>query len=301
MQCPKCGSLNPETRDHCGRCGAPLSIAAPTVALPDWRKEVTRKVKAYGDRKRTLTTPPGPIKGKAVAVDELPEPEPHAAREIPLRGVEKPPAVTEKPRPSTSLPPRRPVLPPRPEPPPHGHLEVWKDDVASNELEEEKIESVEPPELRGLKEASRKMMLEPDFETTRAGASYFWRRAAAFCIDMVVLTGSYAALLYAYTALIQDDVMQVIFNAWPAIIELFLLVHFLYYLYFYSTSRQTPGQVFFSIELRDAGGPDIPFHKILTRWLSMVILNLFNILPVLFGKNQLLMDVISGTEIRALK
>src|SRR5262249_30959670 len=130
-------------------------------------------------------------------------------------------------------------------------IDIWKDDLVPEEIIEEQEE---PQELRGLKEASRKLLLDSDGEGARIPENYFGRRTAAFLIDTIVLAGSYVALGYAYSALMQDDVRVLLRSAWPAICELFLLVHFLYYLYFYSTSRQTPGQVFFSIELRDSGG-----------------------------------------------
>jgi uncharacterized RDD family membrane protein YckC len=309
MQCPKCGSINPETREQCNRCGTTLLVKMPPASVPDWRKEVTRKVKAYGDRKRSLTTPPGPLKDKNVAIEELPDPEALIETtgpvvEEPVRPVEiqRPSLFEKKPRERKLVsPPAPPLLPPEPERPPAqtvDELDIWNDDLISEEVVPQ---DTEPPELRGLKEASRRLLAEPDSETTQVKSSHFWRRTAALVIDMIVLIGSYTVLVYAYAALIQDDVKGVLRAAWPAVAELFLLVHFLYYLYFYSTSRQTPGQVFFSIELHDAGGREVPFHKILVRWLSMVLFNVLNLLPLLFGKKQLLMDQISGTEIRSLK
>ena len=320
MQCPKCGSLNPDSREQCGRCGTPLPETM-SVPVPDWRKEVTKKVKAYGDRKKSLTTPPGPIKERSVALDDLPEPasiaeEPHLAEAESKPVVEPPrPSIFQKkpreafsPPPPPSQPPRWPISNQNSNSAAElrarsrklsEEIDIWKDDLVSEEIIEE---PEEPQELRGLREASRKLLLDSNSDSARPSTTYIWRRTAAFFIDTIVLTGSYAALVYAYSALVQDDVVPLVRAAWPAICELFLLAHFLYYLYFYSTSRQTPGQVFFSIELRDSGGgSDIPFHKILVRWLSMVLFNLLNLLPLLFGKNQLLMDQISGTEIRALK
>jgi uncharacterized RDD family membrane protein YckC len=318
MQCPKCGSLNPDSREQCSRCGAPLSETISAATVPDWRKEVTKKVKAYGDRKRSLTTPPGPIKERTVALDDMPEPAAVEEREVleeELKPAIEPPKPSAFQRKRDSIAPSSPPQPPRwPAPNQNSStgselhakskklsegIDIWKDDLVSEEVIEEEEE---PQELRGLKEASRKLLVDSDLESPRVSETYFWRRTAAFFIDSVVLCGAYAALVYGYSALMQDDVIPLIRAAWPSICELLLLAHFLYYLYFYSTSRQTPGQVFFSIELRESGGgPDIPFHKILVRWLSMVLFNLFNLLPLLFGKSHLLMDQISGTEIRALK
>lgn len=297
MQCPKCGSLNPDTREQCSRCGGVLSAANSTRPVPDWRKEVTRKVKAYDERKKTLTTPPGPIKDKNVIVQDLPTP--------PAEVKEVPPSLQESKRSffESRLKERKAVAPP---PPPAAivstdavveDLDIWNNDLVT---EEPPKEIVEVPEERRAREF-RKPFVELEPEPARAGQSYFWRRTSAFLVDSLALLGTSSVLLYVYAVFMQDDVISLLRTAWPAIGELFLLAHFLYYLYFYSTSRQTPGQVFFSIELRDLGGRDIPFHKILVRWLSMVLFNILNLLPLFFGKTQFLLDIISGTEIRALK
>jgi uncharacterized RDD family membrane protein YckC len=90
-------------------------------------------------------------------------------------------------------------------------------------------------------------------------------------------------------------------GSWPALLGVFLLAHCLYYVYFYSTSRQTPGQVFVALELRDPLSSRISLQRILVRWLSMVILNVLNFIPLISKKNYLLLDQFSGTEIRSLK
>jgi len=59
--------------------------------------------------------------------------------------------------------------------------------------------------------------------------------------------------------------------------------------------------VFLSLELRDPGSSVIPIGKVLARWLAMVLLNIFNFLPVLIGKRFLLMDFLSSTEMRSFK
>jgi uncharacterized RDD family membrane protein YckC len=325
MKCPKCGLLNPDTRPQCRQCGEFLQVTE-TAAVPDWRKEVAEKVKAYGDRKRTLTTPPGPLKEKPVAVDDPPSvpaaaplyrPDPpKPRRESPKAWPEPAKVRLENPAPPPPEPPKRIFTPPvaaslpqelpmpasetPPAPVVHQELEAWSEDITDLDGEEEvpglhfEPEAVadkgQPEFLRAVNRAS-----------VAPANTLFWRRTGALLIDHVLLIGVYLTIVYVYAAFMQDDVINVAKTAWPALVEFFLLFHLLYYLYFYKTSRQTPGHVFVALELRDPGSVYIPMHKILIRWLVFVSLNILNPLPLLFGKNKFLMDEFSGTEIRSLK
>ncbi|PWT92572.1 MAG: hypothetical protein C5B54_03325, partial [Acidobacteria bacterium] len=78
------------------------------------------------------------------------------------------------------------------------------------------------------------------------------------------------------------------------------LIHGGYYCYFYKVFHQTPGQVFLKLELRDPVTGNIAIGKIITRWLAMVFLNLFNLVPLFWG-SDLLLDRLSRTYIRQLK
>src|SRR5262245_65856448 len=86
MKCPKCGFTNNRPGTRCLKCGTlfpeqeqliiePERMQQTTSAVPEWRKEVTRKAREYGERKKILTTPPRPLK------EQPTEPEPSARSE----------------------------------------------------------------------------------------------------------------------------------------------------------------------------------------------------------------------------
>ena len=257
MNCPGCGFANPEKSEHCRRCGS-LFISEP---VPEWRKEVAQKVRAYGDRKKRLTTPPGPIH----------EPK----EELPSVPPEKSPSPQDPPPASVPRIPAKPVAireRPAPEQPSmvHPPVEIWNDDLNSES---------EPEDAAGL---------------------YLSRRCIAFLIDHGILGLVFAAILFSVSAWLRIASLQLAQMAWPSALGTFLLIHFLYYVYFYMTSRQTPGQVFLSLELRDPSSMQIPLQKILLRWIAMTGLGILNLIPVFFVK-KLLLDVVSGTEIRSLR
>ena len=263
MNCPGCGYSNPEKIEHCRRCGS-LLISEP---VPEWRKEVAEKVRAYGDRKKRLTTPPGPLR-EQVTNEELAPVSPETSPAPPT-----PPPV-DRPSPPVRIPPR-PVVP-REEPATAQHsanhppVEIWSND------------------------------LDSDSEIEDASGLFLGRRCAAFLIDHGILGIMFSAILFCVSVWLRMGSLQLLKVAWPSALGIFLLIHFLYYVYFYITSRQTPGQVFLSLELKDPSSMQIPLLKIMLRWLAMIGFSLLNLLPVLFGK-KLLLDDISGTEIRSLR
>src|SRR5262245_37486713 len=73
MKCPKCGFNNNRSGTRCLSCGIsfreqqqltiePEQVQQSAQTIPDWRKEVTRKAREFGERKKYLTTPPRPLK-----------------------------------------------------------------------------------------------------------------------------------------------------------------------------------------------------------------------------------------------
>lgn len=256
----------------------------PREDSESWRNEVSQKVKAYGERKKILTTPPKPLKDSTPAEPfqepvRKPEPEVRQPPPAPAR-----PAVNVRPN---LDPPPPPVAPPVQKPtfaetvrsgaPPMPSLDIHNDDL----LEEE------PPRVA--------------LPETAAAPRYIGRRAISFVIDNIILIVLHAALVYACSIIISYDFLTLVRETWIPLIGVFLLFHCIYYTYFYKTSRQTPGQVFYKLELRDPNSGAIPLRKVLVRWLCMIVLNVFNLIPALTGKGPLLLDRISGTEIRQLR
>lgn len=142
---------------------------------------------------------------------------------------------------------------------------------------------------------------EPDEAAESAPPLLLGRRFGALVVDTILIFLLSFAFLWFISWLYNKN-WEVFFASMQLqSTGLFLLAHCLYYLYFYKTSRQTPAQVFFSLELRVPGLNSIPVGKILTRWFSMVFLNIFNLMPVFLGKKLLLLDLLSGTEIRSLR
>src|SRR5262245_12469344 len=93
MKCPKCGYLGSQFDQQCRRCGMPFVPPEPPQRKPreqgeGWRSEVSQKVKAYGERKKILTTPPKPLKDEAPEEIEPPtirKPEPEVRQSAPVR------------------------------------------------------------------------------------------------------------------------------------------------------------------------------------------------------------------------
>lgn len=127
-----------------------------------------------------------------------------------------------------------------------------------------------------------------------------FRRACSLLLDSTFLVVLHAALIYLVSQIISHPFEELARGASIPLLSIFLLFHYVYYAYFYKTSRQTPGQVFFAIELRDPLSSRISLAKITIRWLSLVLLNIVNLVPVVLGK-ALLLDQLSRTEIRSLK
>src|SRR5688500_8335971 len=123
MKCLKCVFVTSESKVACGRCGASMPVkergqsgadhrkpqaapAQPPAASgpgrepgPAWRREVTRKVKEYGEKRKYLTPPPQPLKERNPETDEAPA----AAVESEPGPSAPPPAM----RPQPVEPPRR--------------------------------------------------------------------------------------------------------------------------------------------------------------------------------------------------
>jgi len=248
---------------------------------PEWKKEIAEKVKAYGERKKRLITPPGPIKETADLPEQLKEPsvpvyaktvEPAREEKVETVLVEKPAAEAK------SVPP----LQPAPEPLIHPSVEVWTAD----------LETVPPFD------ASLGLIAE---EPASAGAPYASRRLVAGIIDHTILIVLMIVFMGAYSLLTGEAMEAQIASPWRVTLPAFLICHCIYFLYFFRATRPTPGMVFLSLELRDPGSSVIPFGKVLVRWLFMVIVNVFNFVPVLLGKKFLVMDLISTTEMRSFK
>jgi len=246
---------------------------------PEWKKEIAEKVKAYGERKKRLITPPGPMKENV----ETPFIEPE---EPVLPAYPKPQdPVIEQREASVPEPHVREAKPAHPhvrEPVQHPLLEVWTGDLEGGSGFEEMTASI------------------PD-EPSAAAGPYTARRIVAGIIDHTILVVLLFVFLGAFSIWTGELIEDQMISPWKVTLPAFLFFHFLYYLYFFRATRQTPGMVFLSLELRDPGSSVIPIGKLLARWISMVAMNLFNFLPVLIGKRFLLMDLISATEMRSFK
>jgi uncharacterized RDD family membrane protein YckC len=231
-----------------------------STQLPEWKREVAEKVKAYGERKKRLTTPPEPIKEtiepQIVQEQVAPNPEP-VLREAPVYLDTEVKEVVFQPIETMT----------------ESTFEVWTEDLEGTEAEEEQASSSKAP--------------------------YVFRRIAAGFIDHGLLLLMLVIVLFPFSFVLGESMEWLIVNTWKATLALYLLMHFLYHLYFFRSSRQTPGMLFVSLELRDPGGQTIAVGKIIIRWFACIMLNVFNFVPALFGKPYLLHDHISGTEMRS--
>lgn len=285
----RCGSALPgkgEARDNPAPAAVPPAppsppqpaVAHPGPEVPEWRKQVTQKVREYGERKKLLTTPPGPIK-------ETPPDEPSFAAEPELVERAQPAqSVTPDPAPAVREMSRAPAVePPAPRPGPAPRSAELPVDVAPGDLMD--FEDEEEPE--GEPAPARRPLL-------------LGRRLVSLLLDNMLLVVLHSALIYLVAQIISFQFLDLVRVAVVPLAAIFLLFHFVYYAYFYKTSRQTPGQVFFGIELRDPLSSQISTGKIAARWLCMVVLNVLNLLPALAGK-PLLLDQISKTEIKTLR
>jgi uncharacterized RDD family membrane protein YckC len=142
---------------------------------------------------------------------------------------------------------------------------------------------------------------EQEIDETPSSVLLLGRRTKAFILDTMIVIVLYFLFLYLGYRFLNFDFRSFLSVSWKSLLQIFLLTHFLYYLYFYKISRQTPGQVFFALELRDPFSSQIGLGKILLRWLCLVFLNILNLLPLLTQHKFLLLDRLSGTEIRSLK
>jgi uncharacterized RDD family membrane protein YckC len=284
MKCPKCGFTNNRSGSRCLSCGTsfrekqqltiePEQVQQPAQTVPDWRKEVTRKAREYGERKKYLTTPPRPLK------EHVHEPQPEQHESI-RTSVEVAAAVEPGPppiAPEVFSPPLKPSHPPLPrEPQPRRRLEL---DVT--------------PEV--------KFPIEVEPEATEEPSLYIGRRFLALLIDHAIMLGLAFALMFFFRQVLSYDLKTKFESAWLPIIGAILLFHFLYYFYFHKTSRQTPGLLFLSLEIRNPSSSSISASKIITRWAALVFLNVFNLVPFFLGKNFLLLDLLSETEVRSFK
>jgi uncharacterized RDD family membrane protein YckC len=234
---------------------------------PEWKKEVAEKVKAYGERKKRLTTPPGPLKENNPASAAMPAEPPVSEPPRISQPVSSPPRIRiDEPEPATATPTSQP--------------DIWTENLEA---------------LPGLKE-----FLENEEEPQAPPESYLLRRIAAGIIDHTIILVLLLVFLGGFS-LFTGQPMETLFAAWKTTVPIFLVIHLVYHLYFYRSARQTPGMVFLSLELRDPSVAVIPLAKILSRWLCLVFLNVFNFIPALRGKPYLLLDQISGTELRSFK
>ena len=330
MKCLKCGYVTSETNENCARCGSALPPPAssrtparmrpqnhapvtpnsePGASLPDWRQEVSRKVKEYGEKKRILTTPPHALKHEQQPESVEQEQRSGGAEEQGGRGAEERrgggaggQAVNKRPKVVTDATPR---VEPQPEIRAPEKRSTFAAPAASLELEPRIPRPILPPEQEiyaGDLEEGLELALAAEPPTGLDTSSLLLgSRAAALAIDNTILVVLHAGLLYLCAEIISYNLRDLFVEAWLPLTGIFLLFHCLYYAYFYKTSRQTPGQVFFGIELRDPGAGAVPLGKVIGRWFALVFLNVFNLAPLLMGRPFLLLDRLSGTEIRSLK
>jgi uncharacterized RDD family membrane protein YckC len=286
MKCPKCGFNNHRPGTRCVRCGNPfpelqqqLSIEPELVqqtkpSVPDWRKEVTRKAREYGERKKILTTPPRPLKENAN------DPEHSIRHKSIVPAVEASTATIES-EPIRITPE---VFPPALKSSPQPLL---RDPQPRRRLELD-LEPILPPGI------------ELESDTNGEHPLNIGRRFAALLVDHAILIGLTFAVTFFFREVLSYD-LRTKFESWFPIVAAMLLFHFLYYFYFHTTSRQTPGQVFLSLEVRNPSGGSISAGKVFGRWAALVFLNVFNLVPLFLGKNFLLLDLLSGTEVRSFK
>ena len=297
MKCPKCEFTPSRPATRCVRCGTsfpeqeqlsiePEPVLQAAAVVPDWRKEVTRKAREYGERKKILTTPPRPLK--------------ESASETPVR------QERSVPRLERIVPHVDPVLP---------RIEVSAaiepEPQITPEVLSPPIKTSPPPPLIREPQTIRRIELdleetlfpemEVESETTEEHPSYIGRRFASLLSDHVIMIGLVFAVSFFSRVVLSYDLRAKFESSPLPIIGGLLLFHFLYYFYFHKTARQTPGQVFLSLEIRNPGSGSISAGKVIGRWAALVFLNIFNIMPLFFGKNFLLLDRLSDTEVRSFK
>lgn len=319
MKCAECGSLNPARSVNCLNCGASLVIPRTEISnesVPEWRKEVTRKAREFGERKKTLTTPPNPLKTSVTAAPEEPAPENRFHR-------------PERPRPPVAADP---VKPPEPvksapsEPLKLERIEPSDDELPSFEkpIEPSKpmpaptrldpvipIPSVPPqrpvfplkpqPEYERVEIDNSTGYLPFEDEEEHHPGLMLGARSISFVIDNLIFAGAAYLVIFICKQFLGFDLLAQFKSSWLPAVSVLLILHCLYYVYFYKTSRQTPGQVFFALEVRDLAGGTVSFGKAISRWAALVFLNIFNFVPLFSGRDFLLLDYLSGTEVRSLK
>ncbi len=285
MKCPKCGFTNNRPGTRCVRCGNPFpeqqqqllieQEVTQQTSVPDWRKEVTRKAREFGERKKFLTTPPRPLK------ERVNDPE-ASIRHRPIASAVEVSTATIEPEPTRITPE---VFPPT--------------------LKTSPQSLVREPQPRRRLELDLEEILVPEIElesdTNEDHPLYLGRRFAALLIDNAILIGLTFAVLFFFREVLSYDLGTKFGSTWFPIVAAMLLFHFLYYFYFHTTSRQTPGQVFLSLEVRNPSGGSVSAGKVFGRWAALVFLNVFNLVPLFLRKNFLLLDLLSGTEVRSFK
>lgn len=282
MKCPKCGFTNNRPGSRCIKCGAFFQEQQPPeiettmqqtkTAVPDWRREVTRKAREYGERKKILTTPPRPLK------EHTSDSEPSIQHE-PLRSnVEV----------SVSIEPESVRITP----------EVFRTPL-KNAAQPLPRETQPRRRLELDLEEMLPLEIELDSDTPEEPSLHLGRRFASLVVDHAILVGLVFAVMFFFREVLSYDLKTKL--AWIPIIGAMLLFHFLYYFYFHKSARQTPGQVFLSLEIRNPSSGGLSTGQVFSRWAALVFLNVFNILPLFFGRNFLLLDLLSGTEVRSFK
>ena len=286
MKCPNCGSTNERTDTHCLRCGAELvehvtaadqeTVSVGKQAVPDWRKEVTRKAREFGERKKFLTTPPRPLKEHASDSQS----EESTVAPVQFREIEKhAPAFIE---------------------PPH-EIQHPKEELSVHtppQIQDPVIPvMIQPQPSHQRFELDQQGMLQIQSESEPDAPLHLGRRAASLIVDHAILGIAIYVVVFIFREFFSYDIQSLIQSSPFALFSALLLFHFTYYFYFLKTARQTPGQVFFSLEVRKP----LSAGKIFSRWLSLVFLNVLNVLPLFFGKKFLLMDRLSDTEVRSMK
>ncbi|HSE42415.1 MAG TPA: RDD family protein, partial [Acidobacteriota bacterium] len=221
--------------EHAELEATPVSVSS-SASVPEWRKEVTRKAREFGERKKVLTTPPRPLK-------ENPN-EPHAAHEpksVKFQDLDKDEPVFIEP------PPLPPPLPPVPPP-----AIVTPNEEISTFTPPEPIDEPVIPVI--IQERRQQPRLELDLsevvplieESEHDLPLHVGRRAASFVVDHSIIGVVIFVVAFLCREIFSYDLQTVNQSPVPFISGI-LLFHFLYYFYFWKTSRQTPGQVFFSL------------------------------------------------------
>lgn len=264
-----------------------------STQLPEWKKEVAEKVKAYGERKKKLTTPPHPLKENNDHENDqeiVLKPSLNMVEEQETSSASRVAAKKGRDQVRTSPPPAE-------NSPAPAELEIWTQDV-------ENILHAGPPATAAGQEwrATFETLDEEEAEeSANVKHPFLLRRLAAGAVDSIIIATLTIAVLFGL-ALFMDQTMEwMILSRWKGSLGLFLLLHFIYHLYFFRSSRQTPGLLFVSLELRDPVLTSIPWSKLLFRWFLFVFLNVFNFVPLVLGKDYLLLDRLSNTQIRSFQ